>query len=212
MNKELAIQKGLIINNDENMYIVLQEIYKYLFEVYMFSKINLKKYDEEIKNADCYFGKPNPTKEQLISGLREFMNLDYLYILNNFFIEKLEINDIEMLKKCLGNKVEATPELLGMIERTYKDVIKKNFFKGEYTEDKYKVCYGTAIPSNFADNDALVLKMYYSKNTKELQGQEFIDNLRKQKTFIDELKEKIKKEIEEKLNISCDILDEKVPN
>jgi len=212
MNNELASAKGLIKGEDKSLYIALQEIYKYLFEVYIFSKVNLKKYDEEIKNSEYYFGKPNPNSKQLISGLREFMGLDHIYLLNNFFIEKLEMNEIELLKGNLGKKIEASKELLEMVERTYKEIIKKNFFKGEYTDNVYKVCYGVAVPSNFADNNAIVLKIYYSKNTKKLNDEEFINNLVKQKELIKGLKERLKKEMEDKLGVPCEVLDEKIPN
>lgn len=210
MNKELALKKALIFNNDNKIYKTLEEIYKYLFEVYIMSKINLKLYDEEIKNSGYYFGKTNLKDKQMISGLKEYLGLDYICVLNNFFIEKLEKEDIELLKKCLmQQKLEVTNELLMMVQRTYKDIIKKNYLKGEYTDKKYKVCYGVAIPSNFANNDALVLKIYYSKNTKQLNDEEFIDNIKKQKEFIEKLSKRMKKEIESVLNISCEILNEK---
>ena len=214
MNRELTIEKGLIINDDKSLYIRLENLYKYLFEAYLINKINLKEYDDEIVNSGLYFGVPHPNKDELISGLNEYLGLNYIYLVNNFYIEKLSKEDIDILIKYANtNNITLNNELLNVIERTYNDVIKNNYLKGEYSDNKYQVCYGKyAIPSNFADNDALVFKIYYSKNTKQLNDNEFIENIKKQKEFMNSLKDKIEQEVREKMNISCNVLFDKIAN
>ena len=97
-----------------------------------------------------------------------------------------------------------------MVKRTYKEVIRDNYLRNEYTDKVYKVCYGPVVPFNFVDNDSLVLKIYYGKNLKEiLDTKEFIELDKKQISFFNNLINNIKKEFKEKLNVKCEILLEK---
>ena len=210
MNKELAIQKGLIINNNNSKYIKLENTYKYLFEYWLVSQVNLKKYNQEIKNSRLDFGIPNPTSNQLISGLNEYLNLEYIYIINNFFIEKLDINDINILNNY--SQEEPNEKEIDLIKRTYKEIIKNNYFHKEYTDKIYNICYGYAIPSNFAPNNNLVLKIYYSKNKYELDNEKFIENISLKKDFLNRISENITKDIKNKLDIDVTIMIEKIPN
>ena len=210
INKELAIQKGLIVDNNNSKYIKLENTYKYLFEYWLVSQIDLEKYNQKIKNSKLDFGIPNPNKNQLISGLKEFLNLDYIYIINNFFIEKLNIND----KNILNNFSQGKPneKELNLIRRTYKEIIKNNYLHQEYTDKIYNICYGYAIPSNFALNNNLVLKIYYSKNKYRLDDEKFIENISLKKEFLNKISENIVKDIKNRLDIDTTIMIEKIPN
>jgi len=97
-----------------------------------------------------------------------------------------------------------------LIERTYKDVIKDNFYNGKYIENLYYICYGNDIPSNFAKNNELVLKIIYSRNKKKLSDLEFIQNMKEKEKFLLEISESIKKTVKSKLGINCTILIEKI--
>ena len=160
-------------------------------------------YDNYIKNSELGIG-INPKYKPL----NEYLGLDYIFFINNLFVEKLSTSDVD---KILNNfdMNNISSEILEIIERTYKDVIYDNYFNGEYQNAAYKVCYGPAIPSNFVDNDSLVFKIYYGKNTINLDGDEFIELHEKQLAFFDELIKSLKGEIKEKLNVNCDILLEK---
>ena len=210
INKELAIKKGLIENNNYTWYSQLENFYKFLFENYLLKVVDLNKYNTLLKNSDLDFGIAHPTKKQLLDK-NCFLNLEYIYILNNFFIEKLTDDDINLLKKNIAMKqYTLTAELEGLIKRSYKDVIKDNYISNNYTNDIYNICYGSMVPSNFVKNNALVIKIFYGKNNKQYSNDEFIDNLTKKKEFIDTLSFEIKKEVKAKLDLECNILTEKL--
>lgn len=212
VNKDLAKEKGLIIDNNYDLYKKIENIYKYLFEYFLLSKIDLGKYNNKIKNSNLYFGVPHPNSEQLLSNLNEYLNLEYIYILNNFYIEKIDINDINVLKQYIDKKIEINEHLLNIIKNTYKEVIKNNYRNGKYTNLKYKVFYGYVHPKNAVDNDALVLKIFYSRNTIKLEDEEFINNIKNKREFLEKLSNEIIDEVKNKLEINCNILIEKIPN
>lgn len=200
-NVKLAQEKGLINGDDKSKYDDLVKKYKYLLEYYINSKIDLSKYEELIKNSGLSIGINNKYKV-----LNVYLKLDYIFLISNLFVEKLSLEDISLLSKFDNN---VTEELINVVERTYKDVVCDNYFKGEYTNSIYKVCYGPMVPFNFVDNDSLVLKIYYGKNLINADGQEFIDLHEKQLNFFHQLIDTIKNDFKEKLNTKCEILLEK---
>ncbi len=203
INSVLAIQKKLIYNDDMSLYNKLRIKYQYVLEYYLSTIIDLKKYEQEIDNSNLYIGKNIKYKV-----LNKYLDLDYLFLINNLFIEKLNENDINLLQNFNENNI--SNDLLNMVERTFKEIIKDNYLNNEYQDKIYKICYGPVVPSNFVDNDALVFKLYYGKNIKEiLDTDKFLEINQKQISFINDIINKIKKEIKEKLNVNCEILLEK---
>ncbi len=199
INTTLSKEKGLY---DTSIYNELCKNYKYLLEYYLSTVINFKKYEEKINNSNLYIGKNFKYKY-----LNEYLDLDYIFLINNLFIEKLNKNDIDLLKEFNKNKI--SDNMIDMIKRTFKEIIYDNYLNNEYTNKIYKVCYGAFIPHNFVDNDSLVLKIYYGKNTKNIDGNEFIKIDEKQLDFFNDLMKELKKEIKDKLMVKCEILLEK---
>ena len=99
-NENLIKSKNISLEE----YGILKKTYKQLFEIYLQNKIDLKLYDNKIKNSDLDFGKGHPTNSNLINDLGEYLGLDYIYIINDFFIEKLSINDLNELRKVYQEK------------------------------------------------------------------------------------------------------------
>ena len=198
INEELAKEKGL----DETRYNKLSKKYKYLLEYYLNAIVDFKKYDEEIRNNDLYIG-PNLKYK----SLNEFFDFDYIFFLNDLFIEKLSIDDISLLEN--SNINDPNSKIMEMIDNTYRNIIKNNYNKGKYLDLVYKVCYGPIMPSNFVNNDSLVFKIYYGKNVINVDDKDYIELRNKQIQFLSEIINKIKKEVKEKTNVDCEILIEK---
>ena len=164
INIELAREKGLIVDDNNELYIIIENLYKYLFEYYLINKVNLKLYDDEILNSNLDFGISHPSNEEKGNILNDYINLKYIYILNNFFIEKLSLDDINKLKESLNIKyLKPNKELLEIINRTYKDVIWNNYTYKGYVDNNYNVYYGEFQPENFVDNDSSMRNMLDAK-------------------------------------------------
>ena len=203
INKALTIEKGLIVNSNQSKYDLVVNIYKYILEYYINSKINLSKYDNLIKNSDLFIGVNTKYK-----SLNYYLNLEYIFLINNLFIEKLSIEDINLLIDKF-DKNNISNELINIVERTYKDVIYDNYIKGQYQNIICNVCYGPPAPFNLVNNNVLVFKIYYGKNLITLDGDEFVELHKKQLAFFDDLINKLKTEVKETLNINCEVLLEK---
>ncbi len=198
INIELAKSKGLISDND-SLYKELEKKYKYLLEYYLSNEIDFTKYENMISTSNLYIG-----KNKKYQGLNEYLKLDYLFFINNLFIEKLDDNNLTLLKNF--NKDNITEEVVNMVKNTCKDVIYDNCFKGNYTDQIYKVCYGPVVPINFVDNNSLVFRFIYGKNLIETTGDNFFELDKKQYIFIDETLGKLKQEIFDKINMNTEIL------
>ena len=204
-NENLIKSKNISLEE----YVILKKTYKQLFEIYLQNKIDLKLYDNKIKNSDLDFGKGYPTKSNLINDLGEYLGLDYIYIINDFFIEKLSINDLNELRKVYQEK-KYNINTIKMIEKTYKEVLNNNFVNGKYVNEPFNRCYGPVIPKNFALSDSLVIKIIFGKNTKQYDDEEYLVNAKAKTNFLNILCNDLKKEIEENLGIKVTILREKV--
>lgn len=204
-NENLIKSKNISLEE----YGILKKTYKQLFEIYLQNKIDLKLYDNKIKNSDLDFGKGYPTKSNLINDLGEYLGLNYIYIINDFFIEKLSINDLNELRKVYQEK-KYNINTIKMIEKTYKEVLNNNFVNGKYVNEPFNRCYGPVIPKNFALSDSLVIKIIFGKNTKQYDDEEYLVNAKAKTNFLNILCNDLKKEIEENLGIKVTILREKV--
>lgn len=202
-NNILAKEKKLINNNDDSLYKKLSLRYKYILEYYLNTVVDFKKYENEIDNSNLYIGKNSRYK-----SLNEYLNLDYIFLINNLFIEKLSDDNLELLKNSF-NKDNLSIELVEMVKNTYQDVIRDNYLNGEYYDKIYNVCYGEFVPTNFVSNNSLVFKIYYGKNLKELFKEDFIKLHQDQLKFFRKIISEIKNEIMVKLNVQCEILLEK---
>ncbi len=201
MNKNIWKEIGL---NEDN-YNVIENEYKRVFECKLLSKINLASYEKEIDDSDFGFGKLE-VDIKIKSGLKEFLELNHFYVLNNFQIDKLEKNEIEIL---INGSEEQKSDL---IAKTYKEVIWNNYHNGEYLQEPYKINYLYSNGNNgYAYNNELVIIIYYGKNIKEYGSKEkYLDNFIEKRIFLRDISSRISDEVKQKLDISCKVLYEKI--
>lgn len=115
---------SMSLESQEN-YLKLYKLYNNLLVQYLIKKYDLNLYDKMIKDSNRLFTKVD-TNDMDIYQYVSSKYLDYLYIRNNIYIEKLSQEELLYLS--------STKELLDsnneqFIEKTYKKVI----FENEYT-------------------------------------------------------------------------------
>lgn len=199
INKEEAEQKGLITEDNYDLYIKVQALYKKAFDNYIESVIKVNDIvDKKLEQSNLDYGKLEEKQKNIYQKF-SYLNSEYLFVRNFFYIERLSENDLNKFIK----QDDVTAEIIEVVKSTYKNIMKVNSDK---TDNNFKVCYGRmAVPIFFFDNDSLVLFLNYGKNSIKLEGKDFIDNKVKKEKFLDELIELIKCEFEAKLECKVEI-------
>lgn len=186
-------------NTNREDYRELENIYKKYFEIYLNSQINLKGYDELIKNSELDFGILQQ-KVNIKSNLEEYLNLNYFYILNNFYIEKLTDEEKLILR---SNNEE---EIFNLIKNTYKNII--TYTREDIPNKRFKINYTfSTSKESFSYNDELVVAIYYGKNTIDLISKEnYLDNYHKKQEFLNDLSNNLSNDIKSKLDLDSKII------
>ena len=159
-----------------------KEVYKNSLIELLNKELGIDNLDNIIEESNCLF-RPSTTFEKY-----GYMRLSkYIYCLNSLYLDNLD--KIE----------EPTNEF---IKSTIKTVITK---KGVNN-----ITYFNPTPETIIKNGTLVFAFIYGKNKEELAGDDYINNVKKQKEVISRIEEKLKKEVVEKFNIECKMLSYKI--
>lgn len=202
VNMQEANNKGLITyNNLNDNYFKVLILYKRLLNKYLVDTLNLKKYDDMIKNNELNFI-PNTKEDYDIYQYTSNMGMDYLYIRNNLFIERLTSNQLNLLIEAYDQNV-ASKDVIDIVTSTYKDVIRYHNDK----PDSLNVKYGPFNPSFFAPNNSIVIGLnvdLFADNG--LDDNEWKENFFKQMKFINDFQNQMSEELKSKLDIPVTII------
>lgn len=180
-------EKGLYTENDLNLkFYTLYKNYKILLEKYLCKKLPLKECDDRMHNSGLLFipvQKEEMDSYQLLSTL----NLDYIYLRSDLYVDKLSLEDIELLVNLSVNELNnPKDELFALIERTYRSVIdsKKN------DDDVIMMnCYGPDRNGFWFPSNELIFGLRYDEFADNGLGEEdeWDENYNKQMMFIGEM-------------------------
>ena len=152
-NAPALINKKLVDENRPNSrYCKLYLNYKRLLDRYLASKFMLKKYDDKIINSNLKF---LPVKQEDMDYYQYMSTLDltYIYLRNNLYVEKLSADDIEKIVNLTEDELNNPPkEITKLIENTYSQVINCAKNQGE----KIVCCYGPDFDTYWIDSSELV--------------------------------------------------------
>ncbi|WP_428047903.1 hypothetical protein [Candidatus Proelusimicrobium excrementi] len=172
-NNDLLVEKGFKIDDENNEYFKLLNNYKKLFESYLKEKLPLELIDDNMKSSDLKFVQ---IKEEDMDfyQISSTMGLDYIYLRNNLYIEKLSKEDLEFLSK----KDNLDDEAREFIKRTYLTVI------NPYENDEKRIVfYGPENGKHLCDSTDVVLGIRYNEfETNGMSDEEF------QKNFLEQLR------------------------
>ena len=169
-NNNLIKKRGL-----ENKYFDLLNKYNKFLTSFLKEKLPLEQIDENMGKSELNFVK---IKEEDMDfyQITNTSNLDYIYLRNNLYIEKLNEDDIKYLEK----KKEYDEEVSTFISRTFKNVI--NPYK-----DSKMIFYGPENRNFMCNSDELVLGIRYDEFNSELEDEEFKENFLKKQELISQL-------------------------
>lgn len=180
--------------NKEYNYLTLK--YRQLLNYFIMDKLELKKYDRSILISDLMFKKIDKDKMDLYQyAIAD--ELEYLYIRNDIYIDNLNKNEIELLKKI---ECDEFIQQCGnnFIENTFQRVIIENYSKGIIGHTKL---YGPNSSNYMAPNNSIIIGIRYDDYyTGDFTDEKWGILREKQLDFLDELKIKIVNEQKQKLN------------
>lgn len=154
----------------QESYLKLYSLYNNLLIQHLIKKYNLNLYDEMIQNSKRNFKKVD-TNDMDIYQYTSSKYLNYLYIRNNIYIEKLSKEELLYLSN--------TKEILDynneqFIEKTYKKIILEN----EYT------MYGPDNPKYFKKPNTLVIGLRCKSIDLNNDSDDELDNFLSQQQYL----------------------------
>ena len=143
-------------------YLLLYLTYSNLLYCYLLNKLKLKEFDNMLVNGRNHFQEVSIDNMDFYQYLAKDY-LKYFYIRNNLYIERLNENELNFLKKKnFDNNLDLDEETINFISKTYPKVIKEN-----NDSKSVNINYG---PDNFQfykPSDALIIGVRFDDYYKE---------------------------------------------
>lgn len=169
-NNNLIKKRGL-----ENKYFDLLNKYNKFLTSFLKEKLPLEQIDENMGKSELDFVRIEENDMDFYQ-ITSTIELNYIYLRNNIYIEKLNDDDIKYLEK----KKEYDEEVSTFINRTFKNVI------NPYNDSKMTF-YGPENRNFMCDSDELVLGIRYDEFNTKLEDEEFKENFLKKQEIISQL-------------------------
>ncbi len=201
IDKKLATEKKLLNSDDYNLYLQIQALYKKFFDNYLNQKINPNSLDQKIINNNLKIRCLNKEEKNIYQNWSS-LDSNYLYVRNFFYMERLSIEDITVLKQALVEEEKYKKELLDIVSKTFKEVIKVNF--KDIKNQRYRVFYGGMNPIYEFYNDSLVLFMNY-KILPQDDDNIYINNKSEAANYFNYLKQDMEKKISDILKCNVEV-------
>ncbi len=191
-------------NNMKETYLEIYSIYRKLFSEYIIDKLQIKNYDFELTNSNLNFVKVIEKDMDIYQNFNKEI-LNYFYIRNNLYIERLTPSERKILyTKFLIGDYSLDENTKVIIENSYKRIIFEDVHKDGSN------CYINMGPDNsdyYVPNQSIVIGFRYDEfNLNNLSDEQW-DNLHdKQLLYLSEFLLKMSKEISSKVNIPIQVI------
>lgn len=177
-------------------YIKLYNMYRSFFSQYIIKLFNLKKMDNIIKKSELRFQKVNIKNMDMYQYFTS-KELDYIYLRNNIYIERLNNEEIEYLEKFINCKdLILDKQVEKFIDKTFKKVIFEDILGNGKIAN---ISYGSDAIQYYLENNTLVIglrhdEFFKGKLTDEEWYKQYIKKNDFLYNFIQEAEDEFKKE------------------
>lgn len=186
-------EKKLIVEDDDTLLKQIEMKYKRAFEKMLNEELYLYEIDNKLEQAQLLFAPSTITLKDKNTQIQS----NYIRCLNQFYVEELEMNELEILK----NYEDLSEQIMDIVRKTYKKVLTKRNSK--------TICYNPATPERIIKNGTLVFELSYGKNQHKVSDTEYLTLIRKQKELLNNIIQDLEKTVLNKWNIPCKVLIEK---
>lgn len=189
---------------NKDTYLSLYMKYSELFNKYIIDKLDLDEYDKKLENSNLEF---TPVTEQNMD-IYQYLSHDmlkYLYIRNNYYVERLTKTEKEFLLEKIFNSDEKNDnETRDFIENTYEKVIYEDVSRDNQV---FNINFGPESETFLAPNNALVIGIRYDEfNTNGMTDKEWDCNYNKQLEELFGMMNNIELVANSKLNIPVRVI------
>ena len=193
------------LNNVEE-YLDNYSLYVDLLLKYLIKNTDIKKIDDEIKNCKDYMFDFEPISEKKQDLYQYLCNheLSFFYIRNNIYIERLTEGELLFLNSLKDVDIY-NDDIDLFIKNTYKRLIKEDT---RNDGKDYIINFGPSDNQRFfSPNNSLVIGARMNEYVKSLDTEEEIDEYYKRLDYFTKQCEKLKKELNEKLNDEVNVIE-----
>lgn len=192
----LADEQGNISDN----YYYLQKVYQRLVELYLSKRTHIKEYERHMSSGIVRFDKLSEDKKDIYQSDSLY---NYFYLRNTFYVERLSEAGIEFLSKYEHLPEDITEEEMDFVIKTIKFLIKN------INREDVGIFYGPASPEYIGPSNGIVIGVRY-ETYPEVQTPEeddlWFENYKKQLLVIEQLKDELVGEVEEKTMITTAVI------
>lgn len=175
LNQKLMQEKGLWIEKPSRRYFNLTNKYKRLLECSLIKCLPLEQIDSNMEKSDLGFV-PVETPAMDFYQATSGMGLNYIYLRNNIYIEKLSEKDLVLLESLNSEEDEEQ-----FVKRTLKDVIYP------YTVEKQVLFYGPENRNYLVDSASIIIGIRHNEFDVGLENEAFKENFLKKQEIISQL-------------------------
>ena len=186
-------EKKLIVEDDDTLLKQIEMKYKRAFEKMLNEELHLYEIDNKLEQAQLLFAPSTITKKDKNTQIQS----NYIRCLNQFYVEELEMNELEILKNYEG----LSEQIMDIVRKTYKKVLTKRNSK--------TISYDPPTLERIIKNGTLVFELSYGKNRSKVSDTEYLILIRKQKELLTNIIQDLEKAVLDKWDIPCKVLIEK---
>ena len=199
---KLARANELIGDSDAltDDYLLLQAVYKTIFNEYLNSVADFHKYENKLALSGLKYIPIEPEKLDVYQKYGSF-GREFIYLRNNFHIEVLSADDLNLLKGIVdGDSAIGDDDLLQMAGRTFRDVVTIHY---EGNVGSFKAVYDARVFNTYsAPNEALVFAIKHEWEFDEKGNVVSLETEKQKEQFVFQLKHEMETELSELLGVN----------
>jgi len=191
------------MNKDaKEFYFSIYSLYMELLYKYLMKKIDIVTYDNKLRSIGF---------DKIIEDDMDFYqmfsttNLNYFYIRNNLYMERLDSSDVEFLgDRVIKQNDNLDKEAEEFVERTYKKLIFENV-TGDYNTN-FVINFGPDSPKFYTPVNSLVIGIRYKEDLIKENNQNNLKLYSRKRMFVDNLCLEMSKKYTEILSIPVSVI------
>lgn len=199
----LLKEKNLIYNDFFSLkYANIYSKYRFGLESYLNKLFNIDKLDYELLNSKILYDFVNEKDKDFY---QKFSSLNYVYLRNNLYIERLSVDDLEKIYLLDAKNTNDINILIEIVKRTYLMVITEKVDDNENTLVNFS--RNGDDMTMMAKNKTIVYGVRYDEfSNNEKLGDKWLDNFFNQHEYLNALIDNTKSDILETTGMSVNFV------